>query len=66
MEGKGKFKEIFMVIGYVLFFIIIIGYLVLFILNFLILDEMVFYIFVVGVVYFLMGWMLFMGILNIY
>lgn len=66
MEGKGKFKEILMVTGYALFPIIIIGYPALLISNFLTLDEMAFYTLAVGVAYFLTGWMLFMGILNIH
>lgn len=66
MEGKGKFKEILMVTGYALFPVIIIGYPALLISNFLTLDEMAFYTLAMGIGYFLTGWMLFMGILNIH
>lgn len=66
MEGKGKYKEILMVTGYALFPIIIIGFPALLVSNFLTLEEMPFYTLFMGVAYFLAGWMLFMGILNIH
>lgn len=66
MEGKGKYKEILMVTGYALFPLIIIGFPALLVSNFLTLEEMPFYTLFMGVAYFLTGWMLFMGILNIH
>ncbi|MBN3490766.1 YIP1 family protein [Acholeplasma equirhinis] len=66
MEGKGKFKEIFIVTGYALFPLIIIGFPGLALSNFLTLEEMPFYTLLMGIAYFLTGWMLFMGILNIH
>ncbi len=66
MEGKGTFKEIFMVTGYALFPVVIIGFPSIFISNFLTMEELGFYHLMIGVSYFLAGWLLFMGILNIH
>jgi len=66
MEGKGTFKEIFMVTGYALFPVVIIGFPSIFISNFLTMEEMGFYHLMIGISYFIAGWMLFMGILNIH
>ena len=66
MEGKGKYKEIFMVTGYALFPVIIVGFPAVIISNFLTLEEMAFYTLAVSISYVAAGWMLFMGILNIH
>lgn len=66
MEGKGSYKEIFMVTGYSLFPLIIIGFPSVILSNFLTLEEMAFYNLLMFIAYFLTGWMLFMGILNIH
>lgn len=66
MSGKGNFKEIFMVTGYSLFPIVIIGFPAVFLSNYLTLEESSFYTLIMGLAYFLTGWMLFMGILNIH
>lgn len=66
MSGKGSYKEIFMVTGYALFPLVIIGFPSVILSNFLTLEEMAFYNLLIGIAYFLTGWMLFMGILNIH
>lgn len=66
MEGKGSYKEIFMVSGYALFPLIIIGFPSVILSNFLTLDEMAFYNLLMSLAYISTGWMLFMGILNIH
>lgn len=66
LEGKGRFKDIFIVTGYALFPIIIIGFPAVYISNFLTIEEMGIYSLVMGIAYFFAGWMLFMGILNIH
>lgn len=66
MEGKGAIKEIFMMTGYALFPLIILGFPAIVLSNFLTLDEMAFYSILVGVGYGGTAWMLFMGILNIH
>lgn len=66
MEGKGSYKEIFMVAGYSLFPLVIIGFPAVFLSNFLTLEEMAFYNLLMFMAYFLTGWMLFMGLLNIH
>ena len=66
MEGKGSYKEIFIVTGYALFPLIIIGFPAVFLSNYLILDEIGLYSLAMGLGYFLSGVMLFMGILNIH
>jgi hypothetical protein len=66
MEGKGSYKEIFMVTGYALFPLIIIGFPSVILSNFLTLEEMAFYDLLMYIAYILTGWMLFMGILNIH
>ncbi len=66
MEGKGSFKEIVMVTGYALFPLVILGFPAVILSNFLTLEEMALYQLLIGLAYFLAGWMLFMGILNIH
>lgn len=66
MEGKGNYKEILMVTGYALFPLIVIGFPSIILSNVLTLDEMAFYNLLMYIAYFLTGWMLFMGILNIH
>jgi hypothetical protein len=66
MEGKGTYKEIFMVTGYSLFPLIIIGFPSVILSNYLTLEEMTFYHLFMGIAYVSSGWMLFMGILNIH
>lgn len=66
MSGKGSYKEIFMVTGYALFPLIFIGFPSVILSNFLTLEELAFYNLLIGIAYFLTGWMLFMGILNIH
>jgi hypothetical protein len=66
MQGKGSYKEILMVTGYAMFPLIIIGFPSVVLSNFLTMEEMPFYQLIVGIAYFLSGWMLFMGILNIH
>lgn len=66
LEGKGKFKDIFLVTGYALFPVILIGFPAVWISNFLTIEEMALYNLTMGVSYFLLGWMLFLGILTIH
>lgn len=66
LEGKGKMKDIFIVTTYSLFPIILIGFPAVFLSNFLTMEEMGIYTLVIGISYFLTGWLLFMGILNIH
>ncbi len=66
MEGKGNLKEIFLVTGYALFPVIIVGFPAVFISNYLTLEEMGIYTLLMGLAYVMTGWMLFMGILNIH
>lgn len=66
MEGKGSYKEIFIVTGYSLFPLVLIGFPAVFISNYLTLDEIGLYQLAMGIGYFMTGLMLFMGILNIH
>jgi hypothetical protein len=66
MEGKGKYVEIFMVTGYALFPLIVIGYPSVILSNLLTSEEMAFYGLLMYIAYGLSAWMLFMGILNIH
>ncbi len=66
LEGKGKYKDIFIVTGYAMFPLILLGFPAVFISNYLTLDEIGLYQLVMGLAYFLTGVMLFMGILNIH
>lgn len=66
MEGKGKMKEIFMMTGYALFPLVILGFPAIVLSNFLTLDEMAFYSILIGFGYGGTAWMLFMGVLNIH
>lgn len=66
LEGKGTYREIFIVTGYSLFPIVIIGFPAVFISNYLTLDEIGIYSLAMSAAYFLTGVMLFMGILNIH
>jgi hypothetical protein len=66
LEGKGTYREIFIVTGYSLFPIVIIGFPAVFISNYLTLDEIGLYSLAMSAAYFLTGVMLFMGILNIH
>lgn len=66
MEGKGTYKEILMVTGYSLFPLLIIGFPSVILSNFFTLEEMAFFHLLMYIAYFLSGWMLFMGILNIH
>src|SRR5690554_3876151 len=66
LDGKGKFREIFIVTGYSLFPLIIIGFPAVFISKYLTLDEIGLYTLAMGLAYFMTGIMLFMGILNIH
>lgn len=66
MEGKGKYVEIFMVTGYALFPLIVIGYPSVILSNLLASEEMAFYGLLMYIAYGLSAWMLFMGILNIH
>jgi glucose-6-phosphate-specific signal transduction histidine kinase len=66
MDGKGKFKEIFMTTGYALFPLIILRIVNIFLSNYFTLDESFFYHAVNVVGYVLMFTMLFMGIRSIH
>lgn len=66
MEGKGTYKEIFMVTGYALFPLVIVGIPAVFISNLLTMDEMAIYNLVIIFAYIATFWFLFMGILNIH
>lgn len=66
LEGKGTYREIFMVTGYALFPLIIIGFPAVILSNFLTLEEMALYTLLMGIAYALSAWMLFMGLLNIH
>ncbi len=66
LEGKGKLRDIFIVVGYALFPIILIGFPAVVISNFLTMEEMGLYKLVMGISYAIAAWMLFMGILNIH
>lgn len=66
LEGKGKLRDIFLVTTYALFPIILIGIPAVYISNFLTIEEMGLYSLTMGVSYFIAGWMLFLGILNIH
>ncbi len=66
MSGKGKLKDIFLVTSYALFPIILIGFPAVYISNFLTIEEMGLYSLTMGITYFMAGWMLFLGILNIH
>lgn len=66
LEGKGKFKDIFLVTSYALFPIIIIGFPAVWISNYLTMEEMGIYKLVMGISYAFAVWMLFLGILNIH
>ncbi len=66
LEGKGTYREIFIVTGYSLFPVVIIGFPAVFISNYLTLDEIGLYSLAMSAAYFLTGVMLFMGILNIH
>ncbi|MCF7925326.1 MAG: YIP1 family protein [Candidatus Izimaplasma sp.] len=66
MEGKGSYREIFMVTGYSLFPLLFIGFPAVVLSNFLTLEEMALYQLSMFIAYFCAAWMLFMGILNIH
>ena len=66
MEGKGAYKEIFMITGYSLFPLIVLGFPAVILSNFLTLNEMALYNLLMYVAYISTGWMLFMGVLNIH
>lgn len=66
LEGKGTYREIFIVTGYSLFPVVIIGFPAVFISNYLTQDEIGLYSLAMSAAYFLTGVMLFMGILNIH
>ena len=66
MEGKGNFKEIVMVTGYAFFPLLVLGFPAVILSNFLTLEEMAFYQLIMFVAYVGVGWMLFMGILNVH
>lgn len=66
MSGKGNYKEIFMMTGYSLFPLVIIGFPAVILSNFLTLDEMALYSLLMYLGYISTGWMLFMGVLNIH
>lgn len=66
MEGKGNMKEIFMVTGYSLFPVLIIGFPSVILSNYLTKEEMGIYTLLMGSGYALTGIMLFFGILNIH
>lgn len=66
MSGKGKLKDIFLVTSYALFPIVLIGFPAVYISNFLTIEEMGLYSLTMGITYFMAGWMLFLGILNIH
>jgi hypothetical protein len=66
MEGKGSYKEIFMMTGYSLFPLIVIGFPAVILSNFLTMEEMAFYNLLMYVAYISTGWLLFMGVLNVH
>ena len=66
MDGKGKFKEIFITTGYALFPLIVLRILNLFLSNYFSLDEAFFYQGIEILGYILMLSMLFMGIRSIH
>lgn len=66
MDGKGKFKEIFMLTCYSLFPFLVGGFINLIFSNFIVEDEVAFYFIIKFSSYFLMGFMIFMGLLSIH
>lgn len=65
-DGKGTVKEIFMMISYSLFPLIITGFIGLILSNILSLDEIALYHLIIGLGQFLMGVMIFFGLINIH
>lgn len=65
-DGKGKVKEIFMMICYSLFPLIISGLFGIILSNILALEEIALYNLVMGIGVFLMGYMIFFGMISIH
>lgn len=66
MDGKGKFKEIFMVVGYAFFPSVILRLVAIFLSNYFTLDEAFFYHGTIALGYILTFSMIFMGIRSIH
>lgn len=66
MDGKGKMKEIFMMLCYSYFPVIISGILTLILSQFVVEDEVQFLNLLNGIGYFLMVYMVFMGLISIH
>lgn len=66
MDGKGTFKEIFMMTSYSLFPMIVIGYFLIIFSNVITIEEMEFYYILKGVAVFLTGYMIFFGLIMIH
>ncbi|MCK9166716.1 MAG: Yip1 family protein [Acholeplasmatales bacterium] len=66
MNGKGSAKEIFMVTGYSLLPMILIGFPTILVSNLITLDEVGLYSLIKIIAIVLTAWMLFMGMLNIH
>lgn len=66
MDGKGSFKEIFMMTSYSLFPMIVIGYFLIIFSNVITIEEMEFYYILKGVAVFLTGYMIFFGLIMIH
>lgn len=66
MDGKGTFKEIFMMTSYSLFPMIIIGYFLIIFSNVITIEEMEFYYILKGIGVILTGYMIFFGLIMIH
>lgn len=66
MDGKGKMKEIFMMICYSYFPVIIAGFVTLILSHVVVQDEVQFVVLISGLGYVLMGYMIFMGLISIH
>lgn len=65
-DGKGKLREIFMMVCYSLFPFIITGIIGIFLSNVLTLEEIAMYYLVTGVGVFLLGYMVFFGLISLH
>lgn len=65
-DGKGTLKEIFMMICYSLFPYIVISFPNILLSNILTLDEMAFYFLIQGIGTFLLGYMIFFGMISVH
>ncbi len=66
MDGKGTFKEIFMMTCYSMFPMIVIGYFLIIFSNVITVEEVEFYYILKGVGVFLMGYMVFFGLIMVH